>query len=340
MEITLREINAFVKGELEGDPDKKIKEPTPFENTHADAITYAASPGFLNKLDLISAGAVLVPVDFKATTKTNLIRTSNPYVAFARIMQWFYPSPDPFAFGSISSQAVIGSDFTCGDSILIKPFVYIGNHVTIGSRVLIHAQVVIEDCVVIGDDVEIAPHVSILKNCCIGSRVKINAGTVIGSDGFGFAPDGEKYHKIPHRGIVHIEDDVEIGAGNTIDRASFEKTLICQGVKTDNLVHIAHNVRIGANTVIAGQAGIAGSTTIGKNVILAGQSGIAGHLELGDRVTVGPKAGVTRSIKAGLTMSGIPEMPHKLWLRVQQIIPQLPEIKKKLNQLKNKENIK
>jgi UDP-3-O-[3-hydroxymyristoyl] glucosamine N-acyltransferase len=160
--------------------------------------------------------------------------------------------------------------------------------------------------------------------------VTIHAGTVIGSDGFGFASDGKTYYKIPHIGIVQIEDDVEIGAGNTIDRATFGKTLIKRGVKTDNLVQIAHNVTVGEDTILVAQVGIAGSTTIGKHVVVAGQVAIAGHLSIGDNVTVGGKAGVTKSVPNGEIVSGTPEMPHKLWLRVQRVIPRLPELKKKL----------
>lgn len=195
---------------------------------------------------------------------------------------------------------------------------------------MIHPHVVFGEGVCIGDDVEVFPNVTILKGCVVGNRVIIHPGSVIGSDGFGFVPDGEQHYKIPQLGIVVIDDDVEIGACNTIDRATFGKTWIKQGVKTDNHIHIAHNVVIGENTLIVAQVGIAGSTTIGKNVILAGQAGIGGHLSIGDRVTVGPQAGVTRSVSEGQVVSGTPEMPHRLWLRVSQIIPRLPELKKKV----------
>jgi UDP-3-O-[3-hydroxymyristoyl] glucosamine N-acyltransferase len=188
-----------------------------------------------------------------------------------------------------------------------------------------------------GDGVVIYPNVTIQARCVVGNRVIIHAGTVIGSDGFGFVPDGKCYHKIPHTGIVQIDDDVEIGANNTIDRGTFGKTHIGRGVKTDNLVHIAHNVRVGENTVLVAQVGIAGSVTIGKNATLAGQVGVAGHLTIGDGAIIGPQTGVGKPVPNGqIVSSGIPEMPHRMWLRVQRMIPKLPELGKRLAGLEKK----
>ena len=164
----------------------------------------------------------------------------------------------------------------------------------------------------------------------------IHAGSVIGSDGFGFAPEGQTYIKIPHAGIVQIDDDVEIGANNTIDRATFGKTWIQSGVKTDNLVHIAHNVTVGENSLLVGQVGISGSVNIGKNAILAGQAGIAGHLSVGNGAIVGPQAGVAKSVPDGETVSGSSAMPHRLWLRMQRILPKLPELAKKLSEVERR----
>ncbi len=265
----------------------------------------------------------------------------NPQLAFARVLTFFHPHSKPAYFtgsGGISSNAYIGKKFVCGKDVSIAPFVVIGNNVVFGDRVTLHPNVVIGDNVAIGNDVQIYPNVTLLERCRIGSRVIIHAGTVIGSDGFGFAPDGEKYYKIPHTGIVQIDDDVEIGAGNTIDRAVFDKTWIQRGVKTDNLVHIAHNVTVGENSVIVAQVGISGSVTIGKHVILAGQAGVAGHLTIGDGATIGPQTGVVRSVPGGKVVSGTLEMPHKLWLRVQRILPNLPELKKKLLEIEKRLN--
>jgi UDP-3-O-[3-hydroxymyristoyl] glucosamine N-acyltransferase len=184
--------------------------------------------------------------------------------------------------------------------------------------------------------VTLFPNVTILARCRIGNRVIIQAGTVIGSDGFGYAPDGRTYRKIQHVGIVQIDDDVEIGAGNTIDRATFGRTWIQRGVKTDNLVHIAHNVTVGEDTVLVAQVGISGSVTIGRHVVIAGQAAVSGHLEIGDDVIIGPRGGVAKSLPNGVVVSGGPEMPHRTWLKVQRIMPRLPEFKKKLDEFEKR----
>jgi UDP-3-O-[3-hydroxymyristoyl] glucosamine N-acyltransferase len=249
-------------------------------------------------------------------------------------MAFFHPPPT--APSGIHPQAVIGNNFNCGQDATIGPCAVIGNNVSVGDRIRLYAGVVIGDGVTLGDDVTIYPNVTILQRCQIGNRVIIHSGTVIGSDGFGFAPDGERYHKIPHTGIVQIDDDVEIGASNTIDRATFGKTWIGKGVKTDNLVHLAHNVSIGANTVIVAQVGISGSVTIGKNAIVAGQAGIAGHLTIGDGAIIGPRSGIVKDVPAGQTLIGAPGMPPKLFYRIQRIISRLPDLKKRLETLEKK----
>ena len=335
MELTLAEIAEMVEGELFGDTEKKICGAASFEDANSDEITFAGNAKFLKRIDETSAGAVFVPQDFQAGTK-NLVKVNNPQLAFIKVLNLFHPASKPGA--GISSSAYIGKKFVCGEDVSIAPFVVIGDNVTLGDRVIVHPSVVIGDNVSMGDDVQIYPNVSILERCIIGNRVTIHAGTVIGSDGFGFSPEGGKYYKIPHTGIVQIEDDVEIGAVNTIDRATFGKTRICRGVKTDNLVQIAHNVTVGENTIIVAQVGISGSVTIGKNAILAGQAGIAGHLNIGDHAIVGPKAGVGKSVPEGQVVSGAAAMPHKLWLRVQNVLPKLPEFIKKISKIEKRLN--
>jgi UDP-3-O-[3-hydroxymyristoyl] glucosamine N-acyltransferase len=224
----------------------------------------------------------------------------------------------------------------CGQKIAVGACAVIQERVTVGDSVQIHPNAVIGNDVVIGDDVVIHSNVSILERCNIGNRTIIHAGTVIGSDGFGYAPDGEKYHKLPQIGIVQIDDDVEIGACNTIDRAAFGKTWIQSGVKTDNLVHVAHNVIVGENTVLVAQVGIAGSVTIGKNVVIAGQVAVAGHLTIGDRAVIGPRAGIAKSVPSGDIQSGVPGMPHRLWLRVSRAMMGLPDLVKKVASLEKR----
>ncbi len=252
-------------------------------------ITFAGSPKFLKRLHDTRAGAILVPSDFSGEDD-RVIRVKNPQSAFSNVVRIFHPSSP--AWSGISPVAHLGQNVQMGKDVAIGPFVVIQNHVTLGDRVILHPHVVLGEHVVIGSDVEIFPNVTILNGTRIGSRVTIHAGTVIGGDGFGYTPDDGIYHKIPHLGIVQIDDDVEIGAGNTIDRATYGKTWIQKGVKTDNLVHIAHNVTVGENTLLVAQVGISGSTTIGRQSILAGQVGVSGHITIGDRVTIGAQSGI------------------------------------------------
>ncbi len=333
MRISLKEIADAVDGRLRGNPDMMIAGVSPFETAGPDQITLAGTPKFLKKIGVTEAGAVIVPLKFEASEKP-LVRVSNPQVAFARVVEMFHPRPAPRDF--ISPGAHIGENFSAGKAVTISPGVVINDRVSLGDRVCLHSGVVIGNEVTIGNDVEIFPNVTIRERCRIGNRVIIHSGTVIGSDGFGFAPDGEAYHKIPHTGIVRIDDDVEIGALNAVDRATFGETWIQKGVKTDNLVHIAHNVTVGENTVLVAQVGIAGSTTIGRHAILAGQAGVSGHLRIGDNVIIGPRAGVAKSIPDESVVSGSPELPHAQWLRVQAVVPRLPEMKKQIADLEKR----
>jgi UDP-3-O-[3-hydroxymyristoyl] glucosamine N-acyltransferase len=245
------------------------------------------------------------------------------------VVALFHPSVPPPS--GISNLSATGNDLQTGDRVFIGPFATVGNRVTIGSDSIIQHGVFIGDGVSIGEQVVVHPNVSIMNGCRIGNRVTIHPGTVIGSDGYGFVQDSGRHHKIPQIGIVQIDDDVEIGACNTIDRATFGRTWIQRGVKTDNLVHIAHNVVVGEDSLIVAQVGIAGSTRIGHHAIIAVQAGISGHLTIGSHVTVGPMTGVGKSISDGeVVSSGSPSMPHRTWLRVQRVIPALPEMKKKI----------
>ncbi|UCD89046.1 MAG: UDP-3-O-(3-hydroxymyristoyl)glucosamine N-acyltransferase [Desulfobacterales bacterium] len=333
MELLLSRIAEVTQGEVKGDMDKIIRDVAPFDTASEDDITCASEAKYLKRLEQTNAGAVIVPKTFEASTK-NIIQVDNPRLAFAKVLELFYPSAKPMS--GISSKVSIGQPFSQGQEISIAPYVVIGDNVTLGHRVILYPNVVIGDNIVIGDDVKIYPNVTILDRTIIGNRVTIHAGSVIGSDGFGFVPDGEKHYKIPHTGIVQIDDDVEIGAGNTIDRATFGKTWIKKGVKTDNLVHIGHNVTVGENSILVAQVGISGSVTIGKHAVLAGQAGVGGHLTIGDNVIIGPQAGVAQSVPDGEVLSGTLAMPHRIWLRVQKIIPQLPELKKRLTGLEKK----
>ena len=332
-ELPIHKIAELVGGDVVGNLDFVVRGVAGFDDAGPDDITFATAASYQKRIDETGAGAVIVPFQLSQSEKV-LVRVKNPYLALAKVSSLFHGVDRPLA--GISQQAWVGDHFRCGKAISVYPGVFIGNNVTLGDRVTLHAGVVVGNGVEMGDDVTVHPNASVLERCRIGSRVLIHAGSVIGSDGFGFAPDGRQYHKIPQVGIVRIDDDVEIGACNAIDRATFGQTWIKRGVKTDNLVHIAHNVIVGEDTVLVAQVGISGSVTIGNHAILAGQAGIAGHVTIGNGVTVGGQAGVAKSIPDGQVVSGSPGMPHRLWLKTSNIIPKLPDMKKKLNELERR----
>ncbi len=333
MELLLSSIADIIEGDFTGDGNKKICNVASFETAKSDNITFAGDARYIQKLSETGAGAVIVPNGTKGLNG-NIVYSSNPRIAFAKLMNVFNP---PLQIqDSIHPSSVLGTNYKCGAQVVVKAGVVVGDNVTIGNRVVLHPNVVIGDGVTIGSDVTIFPNVTILDNCIVGNRVILQAGTVIGCDGYGFASDGEKYSKIAHIGIVRIGDDVELGANNTIDRATYGETWIKNGVKTDNQVHIAHNVVVGENTLLVAQVGIAGSTIIGDHAILAGKVGIAGHLKIGNKAVIGPGAGILKSVGDGEVVSGVPGMPHKLWLRVQNIMPKLPEMKKQFRNIERR----
>ncbi len=333
MEKTLADLASIVEGRFTGLGQYRIKCVAPFEEAGPEAITLARSRKYQQRIDQTRAGAVIVPAEFDRAG-LNLLKADNPYAAFARILALFCPPERPAA--GVHPTVVHGDGFRYGPDAAVGPHVVIGRSVRIGARAAIHPGAVVGDNVTLGDDVCIHPNVHLAAGCRIGSRVTIQAGSVIGSDGFGYAPDGDRYLKIPHTGYVQIDDDVEIGANNTIDRGTFGCTHIQHGVKTDNLVHIAHNVVVGPHSVLVAQVGISGSATLGRHVVLAGQVGVTGHLHIGDYVVAGGKTGISKSVPDREVISGAPEMPHKLWLRVQRIIPRLPELRHRIKMLEKR----
>jgi UDP-3-O-[3-hydroxymyristoyl] glucosamine N-acyltransferase len=329
--ILLGQIAELVNGELTGDPQCIISGAGPLEKAVEGQITFAEKGSGLKRVAGTKATAVIVPKGF-SHPDVNLIQAENPRLAFAQTLRLIYPPAEPGE--RLHPTAVIGENCTIGKDVAIAAGVVLGDNVTVGDRVILHSNVVIGNDVVIGADTLIYPNVSVLERCRIGCRVIIQAGTVIGSDGFGFVFDQGRYYKMPQVGIVQIDDDVEIGANNTIDRATMGKTWLKTGIKTDNLVHIAHNVTIGEHSVITAHVGIAGSTTIGRHAIIAGQAGIGGHLTLGNQVTVGPQCAVAQSVPDKQVVSSTTlAMPHGTWLRLQKVLPQLPGLYKKINTL-------
>lgn len=264
----------------------------------ADEITFFADPRYAPLLRKTKASAIFVPLDFSESIEAARIRVANPAKAFEHVVLKLAPEPIRFEPG-VHSTAVVHESARLGDQVTVQPHVVIEAGANIASGVVIGAGSYIGRDVVISADTLLYPNVTIRERCIIGARVIIHSGAVVGADGFGFEMVEGRYTKIPQIGIVQIDDDVEIGANTTIDRARFGRTWIQQGVKIDNLVQIAHNVVIGEHTAIAAQAGMAGSVRIGKHVVIAGQAGLVGHVEVSDRAIIGAQTGVTKSIGSG-----------------------------------------
>lgn len=324
---SLRELAALVGGEVVGDDSVLVCGIAGLDEAEPDEISFLANPKYAKKLNETKAVALIVPSK-EVSSEKPLIITPNPYLAFAKISTLFFVPP--YRPRGVDQRAVIGKGTNLGEDLSIFPMVYIGEEVEIGDRVTIYPGVFIGDRCAIGNDSVIYPNVTIYHGTSVGERVIIHSGTVIGSDGYGFAKDGNRYVKIPQVGAVRIDEDVEIGANNTIDRATFGKTWIKRGVKMDNLIQIAHNVIIGEDTVVVSQTGISGSVTIGDRVSIAGQAGIAGHLHVGDDVILASRAGVTKSVGPRQVLSGAPAMPHRDWLKCQMSFSKLPQIRKRL----------
>jgi UDP-3-O-[3-hydroxymyristoyl] glucosamine N-acyltransferase len=332
--LTADQIAAMVNARIYGDPGTTISGVSSFDDAGPKDLTFAVDHSFFSRLDETNAGIILVPNEAPAVPGITLLYNDNPKLAFFKVVAHLMPAEPLAAF--IHPSAVIAGDCTIGDGTRIEAHVCIGKGCTIGSHVHIMANTVIGKQCRINDSCRISPNVTLADKTQIGKQSIVHPNCVIGSDGFGFVQDGHAHAKLVHTGYVHIGDCCEIGAANTIDRGTLGITRIGNGVKTDNQVHIAHNVKIGDNTLVVAQVGIAGSTTIGKDVIIAGKAGISGHLNIGDGAIVGPYAGVSGNVPPGDIVSGIPHMPHKIWLKVSRIIPRLPSLRTRLLSLEKR----
>ena len=330
---TLKELAEYLGGEVKGDENVAVDGLAPLESAGPDKITFLANPKYAAKVAETGAACVLMAPGGERHGR-NAIEVANPYLGFAKLLTLFYTRPHPPL--GVLPEANIGTMVTLGEDISVYPGTCIGNNVSVGDRSVIHSGAVIYEGAVIGDDCVIHANAVVRERCRLGNRCIVQPGAVIGSDGFGYAPDGRAYYRIPQIGIVVLEDDVEIGANCCIDRAALEVTLIRRGTKLDNLVQIAHNCQIGEDCMIVSQVGISGSTKIGDHVTLAGQVGVAGHLSIGDNVLVGAQSGVPGSLPANAAYSGTPTMPHKEWLRAMAVVPRLPELKKSISSLEKR----
>jgi UDP-3-O-[3-hydroxymyristoyl] glucosamine N-acyltransferase len=333
--VTLQEIAALINARIDADgPDGplEIRRVAKIDEAGEGDITVLANPKYGRFLATTNASAVIVGNALKDIPPREgrgpvLLRVQDPYLSFVRVLAAFNPPPDPVAPG-IHPTAAIAQSARLGGDVRVGAHAVIGERTVVGDGCMIGANVAVGDDVTIGPGTLIYPGVTVREGCRIGARVILQPGAVVGSDGFGFAPRADgSYDKIPQMGIVVIEDDVEIGANTTIDRATMGETRIGRGAKLDNLIQIAHNVTVGPHTVMAAQTGISGSTRIGANCVIAGQVGLAGHIEIADRTTIGAQSGLHRSITApGEQWFGYPAMPARQAMRVMGALGQLPDL--------------
>lgn len=333
MKLSLKKIANLVGGNVIGNDSFIIEGINSLDTAAQGEISFFADRKYKESLRKTKASAIIVSEE-NLLFKGLQVVVSNPALAYAKVASIFAP-PVPM-YPGISEQAVLHDSTRIGKNVSIYPLVYVGEEALIGDGVIMFPGVFIGDRVKVGNGTIIYPNVTILHDCQIGKNVIINAGTVIGSDGFGFVRDGAVSVKIPQIGMVQIDDDVEIGANSCIDRAASGKTWVKRGVKTDNFVHVAHNVIIGEDTIVVAQVAISGSVHIGRQVIIGGQVAISDHVEIGDRVMIGSQSGVPKSIPSGEVVSGTPAMPHRLWLKTSGIIRRLPQFSEHLRDLEKR----
>lgn len=334
MEFTAKQIAEFIQGQVVGNENATVNSFSKIEEGKPGAISFLSNNKYTQYIYTTEASVVLVDEGLKLEkeVKCTLIRVKNAYEAVAKLLQ-LYESMKPKKKG-VSSLAFIDPSAEIGKDCYIGPFVAIAQNAKIGDGCILHPHATIGEGAIIGNNTEIYSNAVVYHNCKIGNNCILHAGCVIGADGFGFAPTANGYDKIPQIGIVTIEDNVEIGANTCIDRSTMGSTYIRQGVKLDNLVQIAHNTDIGANTVMSSQVGIAGSTKVGEWCMFGGQVGISGHIKIGNKVMLGAQSGVPSSIKDNQELIGTPPMEMKPYFRSQAIFRRLPDMYKELNELR------
>ncbi len=334
MEKTLKELADYVGGDVIGDENIKIKGVMAIEEAREGYITFISNKKYIKNLEHTRASAIIASPDTEVKDK-NLLVTKNPYLAFAKVVDLMM-NPEAVYPGTLDDSARISDTAEIGHNVTVYPFAFIGDNAKVADNVVLYPGVYIGDDCQIGKDTIIHPNAVIHKGTIIGERVVIHSNVVLGCSGYGYAPDGKTYYKIPQVGITVIEDDVDIGANSTINRGVMDETRIKRGTKIDSEVIIAHNVEIGEDTLVTSQVGIAGSATIGNNVILAGGSGIAGHIKVGDNVKVGGWTGATKDLPSGGTFLGTPAKDNERMRKCIMIIQRLPEMRKPVKDLQKK----
>jgi UDP-3-O-[3-hydroxymyristoyl] glucosamine N-acyltransferase len=335
MTFSASQIGAIVNGKIEGDANASVGSFGKIEEAQEGQLSFLANPKYEEYLYSTRASVIIISdsYELKQPVSTTLIRVPDAYTAFATLLSKYQEIMQQQMSG-IQEPSYISKSAVYGQQVFIGAFAYLGENVKLGDNTKIYPNAYIGDNVRIGDNCVIHPGVKIYHDCELGNRVIVHAGTIIGSDGFGFAPQADgSFKKVPQIGNVRVEDDVEIGANSTIDRATIGSTLIKKGAKLDNLIQIAHNVEIGNSTVIAAQAGVSGSTKIGNGVMIGGQAGIVGHIQLGDGAKVNAQSGVSKSVAAGKAVTGSPAYDYTAALRSQAVTRKLPELEKRVKEL-------
>lgn len=338
MQFTAAQIALIINARVEGSPDAAVHSFGKIEEARNGQLAFLANPKYEDYLYTTGASVIIIneSQELKDPVNATLLRVSDPYSAFATLLAKYQEIVAQQMEG-IQEPSYIAKSAVLGSNIFIGAFAYIGENVKIGDHVKIYPNVYIGNNVTVGDHSILHPGVRIYHDCVVGAHVSIHAGTVVGSDGFGFAPQADgSFKKVPQIGNVVIEDNVEIGANATIDRATMGSTLIKSGAKLDNLIQVAHNVEVGHNTVIAAQAGVSGSTKIGNNVMIGGQAGIVGHIQIADNAKINAQSGVSKSIKVPHTaVTGSPAFEYTSALRSQAVTRNLPELEKRIIELEN-----
>lgn len=339
MKATVQEIALMLGATIEGDGDKVIDNIAGLDQAESNCLSFLANPKYEPLVYTTAAGAVLVSLDFvpKSPISGALIRVEEPYSAFTTILEVVAAQMNQTPVG-VHETAIIEDGATIGNNVYLGAYAFVSKGAKIGDDAVIHPFTFIGPGVSIGEKTVIYPHVAVYHGTQIGTRCRIHAGTVIGADGFGFAPQGDgTFKKIPQLGIVEVEDGVEIGANACIDRATIGKTLIKMGVKLDNLVQVAHNVQVGEHSVIAAQSGISGSTTIGKSVMVGGQVGFVGHIQIADGTRIDAQSGVNKSIKEpNLAFRGSPIQIHRQQLKSELYFRKLVDMEARIRDLESR----
>ena len=345
MEFSAKQIAEFIQGTIVGDENATVHTFAKIEEGMPGAISFLSNPKYTHYIYDTQSSIVLVNRDFEPEKeiKATLIKVDNAYESLAKLLN-LYEMSKPKKTG-IDPLAYIATTAKIGENVYIAPFACVGDNAEIGDNTSLHPHATVGSGAKIGNNCILYPHATVYHDCRVGNNCTLHAGSVVGADGFGFAPSPEGYEKIPQIGITILEDNVEIGANTCIDRATMGATVIRKGVKLDNLIQIAHNVEVGSHTVMASQVGVAGSTKIGEWCMFGGQVGVAGHITVGNRVNMGAQSGVNGSVKDGKQLIGTPPIEFKNYFKSSAVFKKLPDmylelasLKKELEELKKQLN--